>query len=41
MIANSSGAIVWALFYGLGADFLSKGIEEFARPVAITLAVIE
>ena len=41
MIANSSGAIVWALFYGLGAYFLGKGIEEFARPVAITLAVIE
>ena len=41
MIANSAGAIVWALFYGLGAYFLGKGIEEFARPVAITLAVIE
>jgi membrane protein DedA with SNARE-associated domain len=40
MIANSAGAVVWALFYGLGAYFLGKGIEEFARPVAITLAVI-
>ena len=32
--------IVWALFYGLGAYFLGKGIEELARPLAITLAVI-
>jgi len=40
MIANSAGAMVWALFYGLGAYYLGKGIEEFARPIAITLAVI-
>jgi membrane protein DedA with SNARE-associated domain len=40
IIANSAGAIVWALFYGLGAYFLGKGIEEFARPIAITLTVI-
>jgi membrane protein DedA with SNARE-associated domain len=40
MIANSVGAVIWALFYGLGAYFLGKGIEEFARPIAITLAVV-
>jgi membrane protein DedA with SNARE-associated domain len=40
MIANSAGAVAWALFYGLGAYYLGKGIEEFARPVAITLAVV-
>src|ERR1700729_116523 len=40
IIANSAGAIVWALFYGLGAYFLGKGIEEFARPIAISLTVI-
>jgi membrane protein DedA with SNARE-associated domain len=40
MIANGAGAVAWALFYGLGAYLLGKGIEEFARPVAITLAVL-
>ena len=30
MIANSAGAVVWALFYGLGAYYFGKGIEEFA-----------
>ena len=40
IIANSAGAVVWALFYGLGAYYLGKGVEEFARPVAITLAVV-
>jgi membrane protein DedA with SNARE-associated domain len=40
VIANSAGAVVWALFYGLGAYYLGKGVEEFARPVAITLAVV-
>jgi membrane protein DedA with SNARE-associated domain len=30
MIANSAGAVVWALFYGLGAYYLGKGVEEFA-----------
>jgi membrane protein DedA with SNARE-associated domain len=40
MIANSAGAVAWALFYGLGAYFLGKGIEEFARPIAVTLAVV-
>ena len=40
MIANSAGAVIWALFYGLGAYFLGKGIEEFARPIAIALAVV-
>jgi membrane protein YqaA with SNARE-associated domain len=30
MIANSAGAVAWALFYGLGAYYLGKGVEEFA-----------
>jgi membrane protein DedA with SNARE-associated domain len=40
MIANSAGAVAWALFYGLGAYLLGKGIEQFARPVAVALAVV-
>jgi membrane protein DedA with SNARE-associated domain len=40
IIANSVGAAGWALFYGLGAYFLGKGIEEFARPFAMALAVV-
>jgi hypothetical protein len=40
MIANSAGAVAWALFYGLGAYYLGKGVEEFARPFAMALAVI-
>jgi membrane protein DedA with SNARE-associated domain len=40
MIANSAGAVVWALFYGLGAYYLGKGVEEFARPFAMALAVV-
>jgi membrane protein DedA with SNARE-associated domain len=40
MIANSTGAVAWALFYGLGAYYFGKGIEEFARPFAIALAVV-
>jgi membrane protein DedA with SNARE-associated domain len=40
MIANSAGASGWALFYGLGAYFLGKGVEEFAKPFAMALAVI-
>ena len=38
MIANSAGAVAWALFYGLGAYYLGKGVEEFARPFAMALA---
>ena len=34
MIANSAGAVAWALFYGLGAYYLGKGVEEFARHAA-------
>ena len=30
MIANSAGAVAWALFYGLGAYYLGKGVEQFA-----------
>jgi hypothetical protein len=37
MIANSAGAMAWALFYGLGAYYLGKGVEEFARPFAMRL----
>jgi membrane protein DedA with SNARE-associated domain len=40
MIANSAGAAGWALFYGLGAYYLGKGVEEFAKPFAMALAVI-
>jgi membrane protein DedA with SNARE-associated domain len=40
MIANSTGAVAWALFYGLGAYYFGKGVEEFARPFAIALAVV-
>ena len=40
MIANSAGAAGWALFYGLGAYYLGKGVEEFAKPFALSLAVI-
>ena len=40
MIANSAGAAGWALFYGLGAYYFGKGVEEFARPFAIALAVL-
>jgi membrane protein DedA with SNARE-associated domain len=40
MIANSAGGAGWALFYGLGAYFLGKGVEEFAKPFALALAVI-
>jgi hypothetical protein len=32
MIADSAGAVAWALFYGLGAFRLGKGVEEFVRP---------
>ena len=32
MIANSAGAVAWALFYGLGAYHLGKRVEELARP---------
>jgi membrane protein DedA with SNARE-associated domain len=40
MIANSAGAAGWALFYGLGAYYLGKGVEEFAKPFALALALI-
>ena len=40
MIANSAGAVAWALFYGLGAYYLGKGVEGFARPFAMALAVV-
>ena len=40
LLANSAGAVAWALFYGLGAYYLGKGVEEFARPFALALAVV-
>jgi hypothetical protein len=40
VIANSAGAVGWALFYGLGAYYLGKGVEEFAPPFAMALAVV-
>jgi len=39
MIANSAGAVAWASCYGLGAYYLGKGVEEFARPFALALGV--
>ena len=39
MIANSTGAVAWALFYGLGA-YSSAKVQEFARPFALALAVV-
>jgi membrane protein DedA with SNARE-associated domain len=40
MIANRAGAVTWALFYGLGAYYFGRGVEEFARPFAMALAVV-
>lgn len=40
MIANGAGAVVWTLFYGLGAYYFGKGVEEFAKPFTIALAVL-
>jgi membrane protein DedA with SNARE-associated domain len=40
IIANSAGAVAWAFFYGFGAYYLGKGVEEFARPFAMALAVV-
>jgi membrane protein DedA with SNARE-associated domain len=40
MIANAAGAVAWTLLYGLAAYFLGKEIEHYARPVAMTLAVV-
>jgi len=30
LVFNASGGIVWAMFYGLGAYYLGKGIEQNA-----------
>jgi membrane protein DedA with SNARE-associated domain len=38
MVASSAGAVAWTLFYGVGAFYLGKGVEKFARPFAIALA---
>jgi membrane protein DedA with SNARE-associated domain len=40
MIANSAGAAARAFFYGPGAYYLGKGVEELARPFALALAVV-
>jgi membrane protein DedA with SNARE-associated domain len=40
MIASSAGGVAWALFYGLGAFYLGKGVERFARPFAVALTVV-
>ena len=40
MIANSAGAVAWTSFYGLGGYYFGKGVEEFARPFALALAVV-
>ena len=40
MLANFGGAVAWPLMFGLAAFYLGKAIEEFARPVAITVAIV-
>jgi membrane protein DedA with SNARE-associated domain len=40
MYLNTSACSAWTLFYGLGAYYPGKGVEEFARPFAMALAVI-
>src|SRR5262245_20010164 len=40
MFANVVGAAAWALIYGLAAYYLGKEIEKFARPAALTLAIV-
>jgi membrane protein DedA with SNARE-associated domain len=40
MIASCVGAVAWALFYGLGAYYLGRGVERFARPFAFALAAV-
>ena len=40
LIANATGAILWATLYGLGASALGKGIERVQGPVgAIGIAI--
>jgi membrane protein DedA with SNARE-associated domain len=40
MVASSAGAVAWTLFYGVGAFYLGKGVEKFARPFGICLVMI-
>jgi membrane protein DedA with SNARE-associated domain len=40
LVANSAGAVAWALIDGLAGFYLGKGFEKFARPAAMALAVI-
>jgi membrane protein DedA with SNARE-associated domain len=37
MLANVTGAIAWALFYGLGAYLLGQQLKALALPIAIVL----
>jgi membrane protein DedA with SNARE-associated domain len=39
IVANVVGAVGWALAYGLGAYYLGKEVEQFAKPAALALAV--
>jgi membrane protein DedA with SNARE-associated domain len=39
-VASTAGAIAWVLLYGLAAYYLGKEIERFAKPVALTVAVL-
>ena len=40
MVANGAGALAWALIDAFAGFYLGKGFEKFARPAAMTLAVI-
>lgn len=37
MLANVTGAIVWALFYGMGAYLLGQQLKALAQPIGIVL----
>jgi len=40
MLANLGGALAWPFLFGVLAFYLGKAVEQFARPVAIAVAVI-
>lgn len=39
-LANITGAIVWALFYGMGSYLLGQQLKALAHPIAIVLCSI-
>ena len=40
MLANGAGAVAWTVVDGVAGFYLGRGFEEFARPAAMTLAVV-